>query len=156
MRSLFLIFNDFLPFFGFCSCFPVIFHFLLSIWNVLWYNDTGGDFLINSKRIGHQLKELRISRGWKQKELADKVGLSRPAMSNIESGKRSLTLNTLKRFCEVFNVDISYFGIETGNFDEAVDLMSRVEAIFNSDDLADDKKDDLYRRIMQIYLDSKK
>ena len=113
-------------------------------------------FLINSKRIGHQLKELRISRGWKQKELADKVGLSRPAMSNIESGKRSLTLNTLKRFCEVFNVDISYFGIETGNFDEAVDLMSRVEAIFNSDDLSDDKKDELYRRIMQIYLDSKK
>lgn len=113
-------------------------------------------FLINSKRIGHQLKELRISRGWKQKELADKVGLSRPAMSNIESGKRSLTLNTLKRFCEVFNVDISYFDIETGNFDEAVDLMSRVEAIFNSDDLSDNKKDELYRRIMQIYLDSKK
>ena len=113
-------------------------------------------FLINSKRIGRQLRDLRISRGWKQKELADMVGLSRPAMSNIESGKRSLTLNTLKRFCEVFNVDISYFGIETGNFDEAVDLMSRVEAIFNSDDLADEKKDELYRRIMQIYLDSKK
>ena len=113
-------------------------------------------FLINSKRIGRQLRDLRISRGWKQKELADMAGLSRPAMSNIESGKRSLTLNTLKRFCEVFNVDISYFGIETGNFDEAVDLMSRVEAIFNSDDLADEKKDELYRRIMQIYLDSKK
>lgn len=112
--------------------------------------------MINSKRIGRQLRDLRISRGWKQKELAEMVGLSRPAMSNIESGKRSLTLNTLNRFCEVFNVDISYFGIETSNFDEAVDLMARVEAIFNSDELPDDRKDDLYRRIMQIYLDSKK
>ena len=112
--------------------------------------------MINSKRIGRQLRDLRISRGWKQKELAEMVGLSRPAMSNIESGKRSLTLNTLKRFCEVFSVDISYFGIETSNFDEAVDLMARVEAIFNSDELPDDRKDDLYRRIMQIYLDSKK
>ena len=112
--------------------------------------------MINSKRIGRQLRDLRISRGWKQKELAEMVGLSRPAMSNIESGKRSLTLNTLKRFCEVFNVDISYFGIETSNFDEAVDLMARVEAIFNSDELPDNRKDDLYRRIMQIYLDSKK
>lgn len=112
--------------------------------------------MINSQRIGRQLRDLRISRGWKQKELAEMVGLSRPAMSNIESGKRSLTLNTLKRFCEVFSVDISYFGIETNNFDEAVDLMSRVEAIFNSDALPDDRKDDLYRRIMQIYLDSKK
>ncbi len=112
--------------------------------------------MINSKRIGRQLRDLRISRGWKQKELAEMVGLSRPAMSNIESGKRSLTLNTLKRFCEVFNVDISYFGIETENYDEAVDLMSRVEAIFNSEELPADRKDELYRRIMQIYLDSKK
>lgn len=78
--------------------------------------------MINNKSIGRKLKELRISRDLKQSELADLVGLSRPAISNIESGKRSLTLSTLKRFCEVYGIDISYFGIDTSSYDEATDL----------------------------------
>ena len=109
--------------------------------------------MINHKKIGRQIRELRISRGWKQYELADMVGLSRPAICNIEAGKRSLTLNTLKHFCEVFGIDISYFGIETNNFDDAVDVISRLDAIFNSD-LPTEKKEELYRKIMKIYLDS--
>lgn len=111
--------------------------------------------MINNKSIGRQLKELRISRGWKQKDVAEKVGLSRPAISNLEAGKRSLTLSTLKKFCEAYGIDISYFGIDTNNFDEAFDLTTRIELIFNSD-IPEEEKDELYRTIMQIYLDSKK
>lgn len=110
--------------------------------------------MLDKKKIGMQLKELRNSRGWRQTEVADKTGLSRPAISNIEAGKRALTLSTLQKFCEVYQVDISYFGLETNNYDEALDLTSRVEAIFKSD-LEEDKKDDLYREIMRIYLESK-
>ena len=109
--------------------------------------------MINHKQIDRQIRELRIRRGWKQYELADKVGMSRPAICNIEAGKRSLTLNTLKRFCEVFAIDISYFGIETDNLDESIDIISRLDAIFNSD-LPTEKKEELYRKIMKIYLDS--
>lgn len=111
--------------------------------------------MIDKQKIGAQLKELRVSRGWRQVEVADKVGLSRSQISNIESGKRALTLSTLKRFCEVFNIDISYFGIETDNYNEAVDLTSRLEAIFKSEYIDDAKKDEIYRDIMRIYLDSK-
>jgi len=103
--------------------------------------------------IGKKLKELRLSRGWKQTDVADKVGLSRPAISNIESGKRALTLSTLQRFCEVYNIDISYFGISTDSYDEAVDLVTRIEALFN--DLSDSEKDELYRTIMKLYLMSR-
>lgn len=111
--------------------------------------------MINNKQIGHKLKELRISRGWRQSEVADKVGLSRPAISNIESGKRALTLSTLKRFCEVYNIDISYFGIETNTYNETIDLTARIEALFNSNELTEQEKDELYRSIMKLYLDSK-
>lgn len=111
--------------------------------------------MIDKEKIGAQLKELRTSRGWRQVEVADKVGLSRSQISNIESGKRALTLSTLKRFCEVFNIDISYFGIETDNYNEAVDLTSRLEAIFKSEYIDEAKKDEIYRDIMRIYLDSK-
>lgn len=109
--------------------------------------------MLNHKRIGRQIRELRLLRGWKQYELADKVGLSRPAICNIEAGKRSLTLNTLKKFCEIFEIDITYFGIQTDSFDDAVDVISRLDALFNSD-LPKDKKDELYKKIMKIYLDS--
>lgn len=111
--------------------------------------------MIDKEKIGKQLKELRLSRGWKQVQIAEKVGLSRSQISNIESGKRALTLSTLKRFCEAYNIDISYFGIETDSFNEALDLTSRLEAIFRSEYIDDEKKDEIYRDIMRIYLASK-
>lgn len=111
--------------------------------------------LINKASIGQQLKELRKAQGWTQSTVADKVELSRPAISNIEAGRRALTLETLTRFCELYKIDISYFGIDTENFDETQDLTARLEKIFNSN-ISDTKKDELYREIMKIYLDSKK
>lgn len=111
--------------------------------------------MINNKNIGRKLKELRQLRGWRQYEVADKIGMSRPAISNIEAGKRSLTLSTLKRFCELYEIDISYFGIETDSFNELNDLVSRIDTIFNDESLEESKKDELYRKIMQIYLNSK-
>lgn len=107
-------------------------------------------------KIGKQLKELRRSRGWRQLEVAEKVCLSRSAISNIESGKRSLTLTTLKRFCELYNIDISYFDIETKNFDENLDLIARLEKVFLSNEVDDATKDEIYRDIMELYLKSKK
>lgn len=111
--------------------------------------------MINNKNIGKKLRDLRLSRGWKQLEVAEKVGMSRPAISNIEAGKRSLTLSTLKRFCEIYEIDISYFGIETESFEEIKDLISRIDVIFNSQNVDEQKKDELYRTIMRIYLESK-
>lgn len=111
--------------------------------------------MIDSYNVGKQLKELRVARGWKQYQVADKVELSRASISNIEAGRRSLTLATLKRFAEIYQIDISYFGIDTVNYDEAVDLTTRLEKIFNSD-ISDEKKTELFNDIMSIYLGSKK
>lgn len=111
--------------------------------------------MIDKNKIGKQLKELRLARGWRQVEAADKVGLSRSAISNIEAGKRALTLTTLKKFCEIYQIDVSYFEIETKNYDEALDLTSRLEAIFSNDQIEESKKDELYREIMRIYLKNK-
>lgn len=112
--------------------------------------------MIDKSKIGKQLKELRLSRGLRQIEVAEKVGLSRSAISNIEAGKRALTLDTLKRFCEVFAVDISFFAIDTDNYNEALELTTKLEMIFKSDDIEEGKKDEIYREIMRIYLESKK
>ena len=95
-----------------------------------------------------------MSRGWRQVEVAEKIGMSRSAISNIEAGKRALTLTTLKKFCELYQIDVSYFQIETANFNEALDITTRLEAIFNSE-LSNSEKDKIYHEIMRIYLKSK-
>ena len=84
--------------------------------------------MINNKSIGSKLKELRKSRDLKQSELAELV-------------------------CEVYGIDISYFGIDTSSYDEATDLTLRIESLFH--DLPEPEKDELYLKIMKLYLDSK-
>lgn len=110
--------------------------------------------MIDTYNVGKQLQELRKARGWKQYQVAEKVNMSRASISNIESGRRSLTLATLKRFTELYQIDISYFGIDTRNFDEAIDLTTRLEKIFKSEAVDKESKEELYRQIMKIYLEN--
>lgn len=112
--------------------------------------------MINKKNIGKQLKELRLARGLRQAEVAGKVGLSRATISNVEVGNRGLSLESLQKFCELYQVDISYFGIEVKSYDEAVDLTARLQRIFESDIVDIETKDELYTHIMELYLNSKK
>ena len=55
----------------------------------------------------------------------------------------------------MYEIDISYFGIETNAYNETIDLTTRIETLFNSDELTEQEKDELYRNIMKLYLDSK-
>jgi|WetSurMetagenome_2_1015567.scaffolds.fasta_scaffold722746_1 transcriptional regulator with XRE-family HTH domain len=57
------------------------------------------------KIIGCNIRRLRISTGWKQKELADVYGSSIKFISLIETGRKWLGKNVFNRFCAIFNVD---------------------------------------------------
>lgn len=54
------------------------------------------------------LKELRTSRELTQKELSDRIGISRSALCMYELGKREPDLETLEAIADYFNVDIDY------------------------------------------------
>lgn len=108
--------------------------------------------MIEKENIGQKLKELRLSRDLKQCEVAEKIGLSRATISNIEKGRRSLTLKTLKRFCELYSVDVSYFEIEVENYDESTDLTERLKVIFQNENISQEEKEKLYRTVMRLYL----
>ena len=41
---------------------------------------------------GDRIADLRKKHGWSQDEFADRVGIGRPAMSNIENGSVNITL----------------------------------------------------------------
>lgn len=54
------------------------------------------------------LRYLRESKGLKQEELADKIGVSYAAVSNYERGKRIPKMETLESIADFFNVDMNY------------------------------------------------
>lgn len=51
------------------------------------------------------LKKVREEKGLSQKEVADKIGVNRVTLSNIENGKRKLDAVTLYKLSKLYNVD---------------------------------------------------
>lgn len=52
------------------------------------------------------LKIIRATKGYSQKDLADKTGIDRTLISKIESGERNPTMNTLERISSRLNIPL--------------------------------------------------
>ena len=59
--------------------------------------------------IGKKLRDLRKSKGLKQEFLAEKLNISINAISQYETGKRKVDLDTLRKLAEILNVSTDYF-----------------------------------------------
>ena len=104
--------------------------------------------------LGGKLKLLRTKRGIIQDDLAQFLDLSKGQVSNLENGRRNLSLRQLEKICEFFKVDMSYFFmVETS--DSCLDLIEKARILFNSNELSSEEKEDLFTSIMRVYLDSK-
>lgn len=55
--------------------------------------------------IHTNLKELRIEKGFTQEQVADKIGLTRQAISGYESGKRQPGIDILMELAKIYEVD---------------------------------------------------
>jgi len=61
------------------------------------------------KHIGQRVKDIRVSRNLKQQAVADLIGMSLTAYSNIESGKtESITLQRLQQIASALNTNASF------------------------------------------------
>jgi transcriptional regulator with XRE-family HTH domain len=54
--------------------------------------------------LGEKIRLLREAKGWRQDELAQKVGLSREMLSSIENGHRQIKAEELSRFADILEV----------------------------------------------------
>lgn len=54
--------------------------------------------------FGGVIEQIRTTLGWKQADLAKKVGQTRPAIANIEGGKQRLLLHHIDVFAEAFGM----------------------------------------------------
>mgnify|MGYP004553731991 CR=1 FL=1 len=104
--------------------------------------------------LGEKIKLLRKRRNLRQDDLAIVLGISRGQISNLEKGRRNLSLKQLEKLCEYFQIDMSYF-LMSETTDSCIELIDKAKLLFESKELTNEQKDDLFTSIMKIYLDSK-
>lgn len=58
---------------------------------------------------GTKIRILREKQHWGQDVLAEKLGISQPAVSKLESGQIKLSWETAEKLAKIFEVDPEYF-----------------------------------------------
>ena len=72
----------------------------------------------------YRIKEHRTTRGWTQEQLAQLAGSSKGYISQLESGKRDPSAETLRSLAAAFNVDVTeMIAPENDSAKEAIDLL---------------------------------
>ena len=64
---------------------------------------------INLKDVGKRIREARRVKDWSQQLLADKAGIERPSLSNIERGKNQPTTKVVESIAEALGTNICAF-----------------------------------------------
>ena len=85
---------------------------------------------------GERVKQARKSLGLTMEKFGERLGVTKTAISLIESGKNNLTDANIKAICREFNVD--YIWLTTGDkemfLDSDNDFHKRIDRIMASED----------------------
>jgi y4mF family transcriptional regulator len=58
--------------------------------------------------VGDRIKKRRTELGWTQEQLAQKAGISKSFLSELENGKRSVSADNLLDIARVLNLSLDY------------------------------------------------
>jgi transcriptional regulator with XRE-family HTH domain len=97
------------------------------------------------ERIASRLKEARILSGLSQEHAAKKLDLQRPAISEIESGKRKVSAEEIIQFANLYKVDTSWLLLQ----DKEVDLEVSEQMKFAARELGKMSQDDI-QKLMHV------
>jgi putative transcriptional regulator len=67
----------------------------------------------------NQIKQIRLKNHWTQQYVADKVGITKSAYSNIENGNRNPSLKVAIQLQNLFNLQIENILENINNGDSA-------------------------------------
>jgi transcriptional regulator with XRE-family HTH domain len=56
-------------------------------------------------RLGRNVRRLRAERGWSQEDYADRAGIHRTYVSDIERGRRNPTITILEKLAKPLGVE---------------------------------------------------
>ena len=72
--------------------------------------------MFDNAEIGKRIEDFRKKKEWTQQELADRMGLPRTSISQIEQGKRNVTAVELYQFSKELEFPISDFFFRSSKF----------------------------------------
>jgi len=95
---------------------------------------TDKDILHMLDTIPQRLRAARIEAGMTQEEVALQVGVSRPAISQYESGTSEISVENILRLSQVLDISVCYLlGVSTGTISnlpptvqEVISLMEKM------------------------------
>jgi transcriptional regulator with XRE-family HTH domain len=76
--------------------------------------------------IGQRVKQLREARGWSQRQLENRAGISHGYISYLEAGERQPKMVTLEKIAGAFSVPVAQL---TVNEDASTERDPRIEEI---------------------------
>lgn len=99
---------------------------------------------------GERVKQSRKSLGLTMEKFGERLGVTKTAISLIESGKNNLTDANIKAICREFNVD--YIWLKTGNGDNIFvdtddDFLEKIERIMMSED---DVRKNIFKFMLEL------
>ncbi|ASU35243.1 helix-turn-helix domain-containing protein [Mucilaginibacter xinganensis] len=59
-----------------------------------------------NKSVGKNIRAIRHQRGWSQEEVANRLGISIPAFSKIETGVTDINLSRLEQIANIYEVNV--------------------------------------------------
>ena len=58
-------------------------------------------------RFGRKVRKLRLQRGWTQVDMAERLGLDRSYLADVERGKRNISILNLDVIAKGFGLSLS-------------------------------------------------
>src|SRR3981081_1893363 len=59
-----------------------------------------------NKSIGKSIRAFRHQHGWSQEDVANRLGISIPAFSKIETGVTDINLSRLEQIADIYEIDV--------------------------------------------------
>jgi transcriptional regulator with XRE-family HTH domain len=59
-----------------------------------------------NKSVGKNIRTLRHQHGWSQEDVSNRLGISIPAFSKIETGVTDINLSRLEQIANIFDVNV--------------------------------------------------
>ena len=100
--------------------------------------------------LGKRVKEIRSSLKMTQEEFGSKIGIKKNSLSQIESGKNSLTQQNIVAICKVFNVNERW--LRTGEGEMFIELSEDDELQQLIDESMRDDSGEFKRRLAAAIL----
>ena len=59
-----------------------------------------------NKSVGKNIRTIRYQRGWSQEDVANRLGISIPAFSKIETGVTDINLSRLEQIANIYEINV--------------------------------------------------